>query len=227
MSTDNTKIALPPAMSLIKSAVAAIPIIGGALDHLLFDGADEVRINNVEQSLDNISNYINQIENNSIDKEWFSSVEAISVFRNLIDKVQFEPDTKKIEALSKVVVNSGTHDHSSDKRKLSVLNHLGTLSFVQMKLLKIISQLPLEARKVSGGSLEQTLQGVWLNKILEAVKGNPDGNFWEGTMKLDLELEILCANNTLERVQSMVGGNDAVYKLTLLGKMASAYLQGL
>jgi hypothetical protein len=156
----NKMISLPPLASIFKASVAAIPTVGGALDHLLFDGADELRIKNIEQAIKQISDSITTIKEDNLDVNWFSSGEALSVFRILMDKVQFECDPKKISAFSRIVVNSGSQILSKDRQKLSIVNHLSSLTYVQLKLLKTISELNIETRKVQGGALEQTIRGV-------------------------------------------------------------------
>ena len=62
MSNDeNKKTIVPDRRTWMRSAVAAIPWAGGALDHLLFDKADEIRIKNIESSIDILHHKIQQI----------------------------------------------------------------------------------------------------------------------------------------------------------------------
>lgn len=42
---------IPEGMTWLRAAVSAIPCVGGAVDHLLFDKADAIRNKNIEQSL--------------------------------------------------------------------------------------------------------------------------------------------------------------------------------
>lgn len=209
----------------MRATIAAIPYAGGALDHLLFDRADEIRLENLETSLSALRERLNDLGESSLDASWFKSTEALAMFRMMADIVQFEPDDKKIEAIGKVIATAGSNKIASDKRKLSVLGHIADLSFVQMKLLRILGTMTPQRKELSGGSLTQSATGLWLTDILKAVETNPDGQFWDGQMQLDLELEILCSTNTVSRVPMMVSAPETVYALTPLGKIAACYLE--
>lgn len=219
---DNQNVSIIPSKKTwLRAAVAAIPTVGGALDHLLFDRADEIRSRNVEQALASIENRLSSIPNSMVDKAWFESEEALAMFRELIDKIQFEPDSRKRESLSKVVAVSGTKELSSDERKLSILDHLNRLSFVQMKLLNILYKLKPQKREV-GKDIIQSVSALWDEQIVHAIKENPDGQFWSGQLDVGLELQVLEALNVIRRIQ-LISGGDAAFVVTDLGREAAKY----
>ena len=215
---------LPTGESWIRATVSAIPFVGGALDHLLFDKADEIRKRNIESSLDALSRKLEDIEESNVDKDWFNSEEALQVFRLLAETSQFEPSEPKRSVLGEIVAVSGTQKHSSDGRTLSVLEHLGRLSFVQIKLLKIVGSMKPKEREFSGGSISQKGTAYWLDDILEVVKANPGGQFWTGTLQLDVELELMESLNIFRRAPIFSGGATG-YFLTSIGKLVLSYLE--
>jgi len=212
---------IPSKSSWLRAAVTSIPMVGGALDHLIFDRADEIRARNVEQAITSIQSRLNAIPEAMLDKAWFESEEALAMFRALIDKIQFEPDLKKRESLSKVVAVSGAKDFSHDKRKLSILDHLNRLSFVQMKLLTIMAKLAPQQRNV-GQEIVQSVNALWGEQIIQAIKTNPYGQFWEGQLNVGLELQVLEALNVIRRIQ-LISGGDSAFEVTDLGREAAKY----
>lgn len=54
----------------LRAGVSAIPWAGGSLDHLLFDRADEIRIKNVEQTLESMKDSLGRMEEDKVSKEW-------------------------------------------------------------------------------------------------------------------------------------------------------------
>ncbi len=212
---------IPNKTTWLRAAISAIPAVGGALDHLIFDKADEIRARNIEDAISSIAERLNAIPEELIDSSWFESEEALAMFRNMADKIEFEPDSKKRESLAKVVAASGMKKFSSDKRKLSILDHLSRLSFVQMRLMSIISQLQPQKREV-GNEIVQSVNALWANQIIEAIKHNSYGQFWEGQLNIGLELEVLESLNVIRTVPLITGGEKA-FELTSLGMETSKY----
>ena len=55
MSTRSLPDYMPERVTWLRALVVAIPTVGGALDHLLFDKADAVRLRNIEAALNALS----------------------------------------------------------------------------------------------------------------------------------------------------------------------------
>ncbi|HNX54046.1 MAG TPA: hypothetical protein PLG33_04305 [Prolixibacteraceae bacterium] len=214
---------VPTVGSTLRAGVAAIPWIGGTLDHLLFDKADEIRIKNIEKALRDISDKMGQISENSINKNWFDSEEAIELFKQLVDKVQFEQDTAKSSTLSKIYAISGTNEFSTDPNKFAVLQKVAELTTVQKKLLQIIEKVQPVKRQFTGGSLQSSAISIWFDDIMNAVKTNPEGKFWEGTLQLDVELEIIESFNLITRTNAPLV-NMRGYEISRLGKLVLKYI---
>jgi hypothetical protein len=211
---------MPERVAWIRAAVSSIPMVGSALDHLIFDRADAIRLRNIESALQGLSEQIQKFDQAKIDKGWFSSEEALAAFKVMADTVSYEPDGKKVEDIGRIVAACGERQHSADDKKLSVVEHLSRLSHTQIKLLAVIAQTPLQQKKVSTGGLEQTATAIWISDIMTALRSGPQ--FWTGTMKLDEELEVLESYNTIRRVQLM-GPSEAAYMLTGIGRQAASY----
>ena len=221
MTTDLSR-HIPEGITWIRAAVASIPIVGGALDHLVFDKADAIRVKNLESAIAAISSQIKSVREETIDKDWFQSDEALAAFKILSDKASYEPDRSKVDAMGRIVAACGNKAHSKDPKKLSVVEHLSRLSTIQIKLLAVVATVQPTQKKVSTGGLEQTATAIWISDIISKLRTVPQ--FWEGTLTVDQELEVLESYNTLRRIQLM-GSAEAAYTLTNIGKRAASYVQ--
>lgn len=214
---------LPSKRATMRGAVAAIPWIGGALDHLIFDKAEEVKFSNVEKTVHELKEKIQKLEENSIDKAWFESVESLQLFKELIEKIEFEPSDEKIKSLAQIYCVSGTDEFKDDPNKFAVLHKVAQMSDVQTKILLLFAQMKPENREFSGSSIVSSGTAVWLDKIVEMIKVNPYGQFWKGTLKVDRELDILTSLNLLRRKEVMQSDTTG-YLMTSLGMTVVDYL---
>lgn len=212
---------LPEGITWLRAGVSSIPVVGGALDHLIFDKADAIRVKNIEAALAAIKQQIESVEDETIDKEWFQSEEALAAFKMMSDKISYEPDPRKVEAIGRVVSACGNKQHSKDPHKLSVVEHLSRLSATQIKLLSIVSEIEPKERTIEMGGLNQTGSAIWLSDIIAALQAGPQ--FWQGTLDVDEELEVLESLNTVRRVQFM-GPAELAYVVTTIGKRAAGYV---
>lgn len=221
MRNDVSKL-VPDNITWIRAAVSCIPVVGGALDHLIFDKADAIRIKNLEIAIAALSNQIETSGQDTVDKSWFSSEEALAAFKLMSDKVSYEPDRRKIEALGKITAACGSKEHSHDAKKLSVVEHLSRLSAIQIRILAVIAEIVPSKRKLDFGTLQQTASAIWASDIVTALRAEPQ--FWEGTLQIDEELEVLVSYNTIRQVEIM-GPSENAYVITSIGKVAASYLK--
>jgi hypothetical protein len=212
---------IPEGTSWLRAAVSSIPVAGSALDHLLFDKADAIRMRNMETAVAALSLRLEQLGQQAIDQDWFSSEEALAAFKILSDKASYEPDKSKIDALGSIVASCGSLEHKNDPKKLSVLEHLSRFSAVQIRLLGIMLQTPPKLRKFSTGDLEQTVTAIWLNDVMENLRKVPI--FWNGELVVNQELEILESFNAIRRIH-IFGSGELGYTFTVLGRHAATYL---
>jgi len=222
MDTNDLRQYVPERLTWLRAVVGSIPVVGCALDHLLFDKADAIRLKNLEAAIAAISEQLSKLHQDTIDKDWFQSEEALATFKLLSDKVSYEPDKAKVDALGRVVATCGTVQYSKDHRKLSVVEHLSRLSSTQIKLLSAIHKTSPKEKKVAGGDLVQTATAIWINDVKATLETGEV--FWVGTMKLDEELEVLESFNTIRRVQ-LLAPSELGFTLTTIGKQAASYVQ--
>lgn len=221
MSNNDLSKHLPEGVTWIKAAVAAIPMVGGALGHLIFDKADAIRLGNIEAALAALSEQIKTIKSENLNKYWFESEEALAAFKMMADEVSYEPDFKKVNDLGYIVAACGSNDHVDDDKKLAVLEHLSKLSHTQIKILSVIATLPRQEKIISTGGVEQQAKAIWFSGIASALQSGP--SFWDGTLMLVEELELLESYNTVRQVQ-LLGPSERAYELTTLGRRAASYL---
>ena len=212
----------------LRAGVSAIPWAGGALDHLLFDRAGEIRMKNVEQSLEAMKETLGQMEEQKVSKEWFESEEALDMFKHLLNKIEFECDKAKIKTLSSVYCLFGTNEHKNDPNKNAVLETLSKLTTKQQIIFKAAGKDQPQQKTSNGEAISYTATAIWLSDLLEYVKANTaimiqfflQGG---GTVYLNVELDFLVSLNLL-RLQEIPNMKDTGYSFTSLGKQALAYL---
>lgn len=211
----------------LRAGVAAIPWAGGALDHLLFDKAGEIRMKNVEQALNDMKESFEKIKEEKVSKEWFESEEALDMLKNLLQKIEFEGDAAKVKALSKVYCLFGTKKHKDDPNKYAVLETISKMTSNQRVIFKAVGCVPEVSKTNSSGAISYTGSAIWLSDILGYIKQNntvlsqlksPTGN-----VTLDVELDILISFNLLRGI-SMPNMPEKGYSITQLGKLALSYL---
>jgi hypothetical protein len=215
---------IPEGMTWLRAAVSAIPCVGGAVDHLLFDKADAIRNKNIEQSLQSLSVSVDELKD-KINQPWFSSEEFLQLLKKLFDSVSFETDKPKIGTLGKIVALCGTNEYVPDQKKCSVFDHIAKLSYVQMNLLRIISSIPIKKKDIKSTGLVQTVSAVWLEDIVAELNNRKSNPFWEGTIVVDQEIEILESLNMVRLVP--IWGSEKAYALTSIGNLAANYINKL
>lgn len=211
---------VPSGKAIIQSVISSIPFVGSALDHLLFDKADQIRLKNIEKTLDEIKNKVNLFDEIKISKEWFGSAECMQMFKLLIEKTQIEPDENKISNLAKIFVKSGLKEFENDPNKFAVMMRVSEMTFVQQKLLQVIDGIPPIKRTSTGGSIQFTTTAIWFSQIMETLKTG--SKFWSGVMQLNEELGILETFNMIKNVP--LGTDELGYNMTALGKLVTKYL---
>lgn len=215
---------VPSGNSILRAGIAAIPVVGGALDHLIFDKSDKIKAKNIEKSIESISEKMKSISEENLTKEWFESTEALEMFKQLIDKVQFEADEQKIKTVADIYAVSGTKELSSDPNKFAVLRKASELSTIQKEILLIISNVPKQQKEFSKGGLQTKANAIWLDSILASVRTNPKGQFWTGTLQLDTEVGIIESLGLIRNLNIMLA-TVAGYELTGLGNLLVKYLK--
>lgn len=208
---------VPDALSVLRAGISAIPVVGGALDHLVFDKAQEIRIRNIERTIAEINLKIDQIDSSKLDRGWFGSTECLNLFTELVDRVKFESSEGKIAALSAVYSVSGIESLSRDPNKFAVLDSVSKMTDEQRKILEVIGTLSPELRKFQGGGLEQSSTSIWYDQIAKASGSTLN-------VALQIDLEILQSLNLTKRTFLLVG-DGLGYTLTVLGDRVCHYLR--
>lgn len=211
---------IPSGKTIIQSVITSIPVIGGALDHLIFDKADEIRLKNIEKTIDDIKNIVQVFNQSKISKEWFESVECMQMFKLLIEKTQYEPDKVKIANLSRVFVNCGSTELVNNPNKFAVMTKIAEMTSIQQKILQVMGTIQPIRQDFSGGDLKYWSTAIWINQIQDKLeRGQP---FWNGTLMLIPELEFLESFSLTKSPSNR--GSQIGYNLTALGHLVNKYL---
>ena len=149
-----------------------------------------------------------ELGESKIDKAWFESAEALQAMSILAERTQYESSSNKRQLVGEMVTNCGAVGNSTDPGKLSVLEHVSRLSSVQIGLLRVVSETVATERTGSlGGAIEVTGSAKWIDTVVDVLERGV--MFWEGTLQVMEELEILIASGFLKRVDTF----EALYRL--------------
>ena len=215
----------PTAQSWSRALVAGIPMVGGSLEHLIFDKSDEIRMRRLEQSVKNIEECINRLEEGRLKVEWFESLEALEMFKQLIGKIEFEPSNTKVKALSNVYTLFGTSDHLGDPNKYAMLETISKMTDNQRIIFKAVNETPRETKTYGDGAIEFTTTAIWLSSVLEYVNSHQDiRKQLHGHVALDIELDILASFNLLVNIRA-ANSKDTAFTISQIGKRAYSYLK--
>lgn len=218
----------PTAQAWGRALVAAIPVVGGSLDHLLFDKADEIRFQKLEQSVKNIEEFINKLDEGRIAIQWFESVEALEMFKQLYEKVEFEPSDSKVKTLSQVYTLFGTKEHVADPNKKAMLETISKLTNKQRDIFRAVGEVPEETKTGSSDAISYTGRAIWQSSVLKYINRNAKYLVLlkgvTSQVRLDVELDILTSFNLL-RIIDIPNLNDRGYAITSYGKLALSYLR--
>lgn len=214
--------------SLLRAGVAAIPWVGGSLDHLLFDRAGEIRMKNVEQAIDDMKDCLDKIKEEKVSKEWFETEEALDMFKNLLIKIEFEKDKAKIKTLSNVYCLFGTNEHKDDPNKNAVLESLSKLTTKQRIILMAVGKVSQKQKTSEESVITATATAIWQSDILAYCQSDSATilqllSQGGGKTYLDLELDFLVSLNLLRLVNTL-NIKDTGYSVSSLGKLAIDYL---
>ena len=216
--------------TLLRAGVAAIPWVGGSLDHLLFDKAGEVRMQNAEKAIDSMKKALENLGEEKVSKEWFESEEALDMFKNLLQKVEYEGDKEKINNLANIYCLFGTNEHKDDPNKFAVLETIAKLTKTQRIVFRAMDEVKEESKTGSSDAIQYTATAIWQSSVLEFMRKNLKYIILISGLKkpiqLDTELDILVSFNLL-RLIDLPNMNDRGFAMTALGKLALSYMKEL
>lgn len=215
----------PSGTAWLRASIASIPLVGGGLDHLLFDKYADIQQKNMRLAIDAMKEKMATMEEQAVSKDWFESEEALDMLRNLLQRIMYEGDGSKIKTLSCVYCQFGTTEHKEDPNKYAVLDTISKLTNNQRAVFKAVNEVPQETKTVSGGSLEYTATAKWQSTILDYCKNNNTiRSQLRGNVFIDVELDILMSFNLV--VNLGVGSSkDSAFRVSELGKLAYSYLK--
>ena len=163
---------LPSTQTVKRALIAGIPYIGGSLDHLLFDRAEEIFMQNLDNAVQQISNRLEKLEERQINKQWFESEEALSLFRSLLDKVGYDNAPEKLQTLSQLYALFGTEQHYKDPNKYAVIEVVSKLTYNQLLVFQTINRVPATKKDFDSDALHFSATARWQSAILDFMQND-------------------------------------------------------
>lgn len=212
---------MPSGMGWLRAGIASIPFVGGGLDHLLFDKYAEIQQKNIKHAIDAMGVKMSTMDEQKISKEWFESEEALDMLRNLFDRIMYEGDCAKIQALSNVYCQFGTLEHKDDPNKYAAFDTISKLTNNQRIIFLALNDVKEQAGSVMGGDF---VIARWKNTIIDYCKNSEVvKDQLKEDINYDVELSILTSLNLL--INLNIFSDDYAYKVTGLGKLVYSYLR--
>ncbi len=219
---------VPNKGSLFRAGVSAIPVVGGALDHLIFDKSDEIRTRNIEATITALEEKYSHLEQSTINLDWFSTGEAVNLFKELISLIEYEDSQEKVKAISNLYAISSMYQFTDDNQKAWVMRKVSELSDEQRKLFAIVAAMQPEKREFSSRGLKSSETAIWNDSVFQYLSDQFDADnsfrFWGDDFNSDTQLELLTASGLLLRHQSIFAKN-AGYNVSVFGKIVLSYLK--
>lgn len=221
---------VPNTEAFFRAGISAIPVVGGALDHLIFDKSDELRTKNIEAAIRSLEENYSKLEQNTIDLDWFATGEAVNLFRELILLIEYEDSQQKLEAISNIYAVSSTYQFTNDNQKSWVMRKVSELSNEQRKLFIVVASMQPEQRQFPSRGLKSTETAIWNDTVFNHLKTqsniDPSYCFWNKGFDIDIELELLTSSGLLIRHQTMFSKQPG-YKVSVFGKIVLNYLKAI
>ncbi len=218
----------PTGEACLRASIAAIPYIGGPLDHLLFDKYAKVQQKNMQQAVEAMKAAMEKMDEEKVSKEWFESEEALDMLKTLFDKIRYEGDKDKINTLSYMYCLFGSKEHIGDPNKYAVMEIVSKLTKSQRIVFRALSEVKEERKSGTGEAITYSATAIWQNSVLQFMQSNLKYiQLISGLGKkvqLDVELDILVSFNML-RFIDVPNMNDRGFYITALGKMALSYMK--
>jgi len=179
----------------------------------------------LEESVKYISDSVSDLEKSRIVLDWFESVEALEMFKQLFEKIEFEPSNSKVKILSQIYTLFGTKEHVTDPNKYAVLETIAKLTNNQRVVFIASNEVRKESKDYSTGDLVETTTAIWKSTILDYIKNTQTliGQI-KGKVIIDDKLDIIFSFNLLVNL-NVSHPHDSAYRLTGLGRMTFNYLR--
>lgn len=216
---------VPSVLAFSRALIASIPLVGGGLDHLLFDKAGEIRLQKLELTVNNIVEFISSLNEGRIIIKWFDSIEALELFKQLFNKVEFEHSDSKVKTLSQTYILFGTAEHVDDPNKYVVLDIISKMTDNQREIFKALNAIPEETKQYSAGDIAYIRLALWKSSLLDYINNTPNICVnMKDKVSIGEELDILTSFNLLSSLDIPSSENSA-FRITEMGKLVFTYLK--
>jgi hypothetical protein len=110
------KVSLPSIIteSAIKIVLNSVPVIGNALNEIIFGIGSKIKVERLEKLTKFISEKINDMETEQINKEYLKSEEFYDLLLEILSKASKSKSEQKLKALSEILVRSITEESDFD-----------------------------------------------------------------------------------------------------------------
>ncbi|MDP1694192.1 MAG: hypothetical protein Q8L34_01505 [Candidatus Woesearchaeota archaeon] len=119
----------------LRAVINAIPHVGGTIEKLLFANKDKEEIRQIIRFLEKLSEEINAIKEETIDKTFLDSFEFYCIFKKVLELVRFEFAEAKLKLFRNVLLNSITRPKPKTSIRY-ILNKLESLDVGHFEILK-------------------------------------------------------------------------------------------
>jgi hypothetical protein len=135
---------------LFLNIIGTIPYVDEILKDMISENLGNIETNKIMKSIEFIKEKMYNIGEDYINKEWFKTEEALSVLKNIFEKIIIEHDVNKLKYISELYVISGTKKFFNDPNKFAVLRVLSELTASQKEVFEIVCSTPDKSRDIFG-----------------------------------------------------------------------------
>ena len=225
-STKVSQISKEVVISAVKVLIASIPVIGNALNEMLFEIGSRIKSERLEKLITYIAEKIDKLEKEKIDQEYLRSEDFHDLVLEILQKAIKNKSVQKLKALSEIFVRSIIEKSDFDSDLAAIfITYIDELKAPHIELLAFFNEKEQELSRIG-----------YYEKLFKIFRDNfPDSNLDKYEFKLycsQLEAKVLITTGRGLDDFDAVGGvialqsyRESSLKITSIGKKFLGYLE--
>jgi hypothetical protein len=140
-------------ISSIKSAFGMVPVIGTALDQIVFEYGNRIKAARLERFIEHLSAKVQHIDEAKLNHEYLLSEDFYDITQNIVDKAFRSKSSIKHQMLAQILLDSINQTVEIDESLTDVfINYVDSLKPIQIKMLLYFSNKVAELEEIGSYS---------------------------------------------------------------------------
>ena len=209
-----------------RAGIQLIPVVGSALDVLLFDKAGKLKEQRAKDLISDLSAAYAKLEQTKIDHGYLSSEEYLEVFEKSLSQITYRAEQVMRQAITNGLVNITLESFKSMDKPLlsSILSSLSSAKHIKLLLLCNEIQKTRDYRHINLSDLYKKI-GTYGNKEeCNRVRNQLEYLTSFGLVDKEYDVEVDVSDITYEGDASASGDISATYSISKTGQDLLKYI---